>query len=83
MDLLVPIQLTLEYCRGAEEGDFLNILMLSPKETLFYRYDTGTSLNKFNTRSPHRHNFYELMIVLNGEVYQQIDAMEELVVAKS
>lgn len=78
MDLLVPIQLTLEYCRGAEEGDFLNILMLSPKETFFYRYDTGTSLNKFNTRSPHRHNFYELMIVLNGEVYQQIEGKDYL-----
>ena len=71
-----PFQLTLEYCRGIGENGFLNILMLSPEQHFYYKVDTGTSLKNFNLRNPHRHNFFELMIILDGEIYQQIEGTD-------
>ncbi|HIT89904.1 MAG TPA: helix-turn-helix domain-containing protein [Candidatus Merdenecus merdavium] len=71
-----PLQLTLEYCRGTDESDFINILMLSPGQNFYSKIDTGSSLNKFNLREPHRHNFFEIMIILKGEIYQQIEGTD-------
>ena len=73
MEILSPIQMTLEYCRGTADDDFINILMVSPEQNFYYRINTGSSLNKFNSRQPHRHDFFELMFILEGEIYQQIE----------
>ncbi len=78
IEILSPIQLTLECCRGISDADFTNILMLSPEQSFFYRIDSGSSVNKFNARQPHRHNFFELMIILDGEISQQIEGNDYL-----
>lgn len=75
-DILVPLQLTLEYCRGITAADFYSILMISPRETYFHTAPIDNSFQKFNTRAPHQHNYFELLIVLEGEVIQKIEDKE-------
>lgn len=72
-DILVPLQLTLEYCRGITAEDFYSILMISPRETYFHTAPIDGYFQKFNTRAPHQHNYFELLIVLEGEVIQRIE----------
>lgn len=75
-DILVPLQLTLEYCRGVTPEDFYSILMVSPRETYFHTAPIDIHFHKFNTRAPHQHNYFELLIVLEGEVIQKIEDKE-------
>lgn len=71
--ILAPIQFTLESCSGISQTDFINVLMVSPLENNFYRFHNGTEIRQFNARAPHLHDFYELLIVLDGEIHQQIE----------
>lgn len=72
--ILAPIQFTLESCSGTGERDFANVLMVSPTENNFYHFQNGTEISQFNARAPHLHDFYELLLVLDGEIHQQIEA---------
>ncbi|MDO4312023.1 MAG: AraC family transcriptional regulator [Eubacteriales bacterium] len=71
-DILTPFQLTYEYCRGSSPGDFCNVLMISP---LGSHYRTCSS-EEFNARPAHKHNYFELLMVLKGSVYQKIEGKE-------
>lgn len=71
--ILAPIQFTLESCSGISQSDYINVLMVSPFENNFYHFQNGTEIAKFNARAPHLHDFYELLIVLDGELHQQIE----------
>lgn len=73
LKILAPIQFTLEFCSGTSQTDFLNILLASPIENNFYHFQNGAGIMKFNGRAPHLHDFYELLIVLDGEIHQQIE----------
>lgn len=73
LKILAPIQFTLETCSGIEENDFANVLMVSPLENNFYHFQNGNEISHFNARVPHLHDFYELLIVLDGEIHQQIE----------
>ncbi len=73
LKILAPIQFTLEFCAGTSQPDFMNILMVSPLENNFYHFQNGTEIIQFNARAPHLHDFYELLIVLDGEIHQQIE----------
>lgn len=75
-DILAPLQLTLEYCRGITSEDFYSILMVSPKETFFHTAPIDSYFQSFNARAPHQHNYFELLIVLEGEVIQKIEDKE-------
>lgn len=77
-DILAPVQITLEYCRGLSPEDFYSILMVSPSDTLFHSSPIDEFFGKFNSRSQHQHNFFELLIVLEGEVIQRIENKEYL-----
>lgn len=77
-DMLTPVQITLEYCRGLLPDDFYNVLMLSPNNSFFHTAVVDSSFHKFNNRPPHLHNFFELLVVLEGEVIQQIEDKEYL-----
>ena len=72
-DMSAPIQLTLEYCRGISEDDFFSIMMVSPTDTFFHTASINSAFHKFNTRTPHQHSFFELMLVLEGNITQQIE----------
>lgn len=73
LKILAPIQFTLETCSGVGETDYANILMVSPLENNFYHFQNGIEISRFNARVPHLHDFYELLIVLDGEIHQQIE----------
>lgn len=73
LKILAPLQFTLETCSGTDSSDYANILMVSPLESNFYHFQNGSEIQKFNARPPHLHDFYELMIVLDGELHQQIE----------
>ena len=74
--ILAPIQFTLESCSGSSQTDFANILMASPTENSFYHFKNGDEIMQFNARAPHLHDFYELLIVLDGDIHQQIEQTE-------
>ncbi len=70
----VPFQITYEYCSGDNDDDYLNILTLHEGGSLFYKESVGLH-NKYNFAhlSPHHHDYYEIMIVLDSSVMQQIE----------
>ena len=47
--------------------------MTSPCENTFYHIQTKKEIHQFNNRAPQIHDFYELLIVLGGEIHQQIE----------
>lgn len=71
--ILTPIQFTLETCCQSDDNNYLNFLMTSPRENTFYHFQTKEEIQQFNARPPHIHDFYELLIVLDGEIHQQIE----------
>ncbi|MDO4313972.1 MAG: AraC family transcriptional regulator [Eubacteriales bacterium] len=71
-------QITFEYCSGLSPDDYFNIATLSPKESTFSTLSMQHYLS-FNTKRPlHHHDFYELMLVLEGNVIHQIEEKEYL-----
>lgn len=76
LKILAPLQFTLETCSGVDATDYANILMASPSKTYSYHFHNGTEIQHFNAKSPHLHDFYELLIVLDGEIRQQIEQTE-------
>lgn len=67
--ILTPIQFTLETCCQSDDNAYLNFLMTSPRENTFYHFQTKKEIHQFNNRAPHIHDFYELLIVLDGEIH--------------
>lgn len=82
-DILAPIQVTLEYCRGVCPDDFYSFLLVSPSGSWFQTASIDTVFDKFNTRSQHQHNFFELLIVLEGKIIQKIEGKDYLYQAGS
>lgn len=76
LKILAPLQITLETCSGIDTADYANILMSSPSKTFFYHFENGAEIRRFNVKPPHLHDFYELLIVLDGEIHQQIEHTE-------
>lgn len=74
-DLLAPFQITYEYCSGVSSEDFCNILMVSPADTN-YRRIPFCNFSDFNTRPAHKHNYFELLLVLKGNTIQKIEGKE-------
>lgn len=74
-DMLTPFQITYEYCSGISSEDFCNILMVSPADT-HYRRIPFNKFADFNARPAHTHNFFELLIVLEGNTIQKIEGKE-------
>ncbi len=76
LKILAPLQFTLECCSGIGQDHYINFLMTSPQGTNYYQIHTESQFRAFNARGLHNHDFYELMIVLDGEVHQQIEATD-------
>ncbi len=71
--ILAPLQFTLESCSGTGKSDYANFIMTSPAESYYYHFQNGEEIHRFNNRVPHFHDYYELLIVLDGEIQQQIE----------
>lgn len=78
LKILAPLQCTLETCSGIKDDDFGNILMVSPSTTYIYPLHSGTDIRKFNAQVPHMHDFFELLIVLDGEIRHSIEHSESV-----
>ena len=77
-DMTAPIQFTLSYCSGLCEGDFFNIMTISPHDKFFYNTPIDEKFHKFNARVPHQHSFFELLIVLEGSITQKLEGKDYL-----
>ncbi len=74
----VPFQVTLEYSNGADLDDYVNIVTLSPDRSLMYQETLSTKNFAKSEDAPHYHDFYELVIVLEGTIVQIIEGKEYL-----
>ena len=74
--IMAPVQITLESCAGLEETDRYSIQMYSPNGCWLHESTMDAMFRALNTRPPHRHDYFELMLVLEGEVIQQIEEKE-------
>lgn len=77
-DMSAPIQFTLSYCSGLSDDDFYNILSVSPNKEDHFTSRITANFHEFNARPPHRHAFFELLIVLEGTIMQKIEDKEYL-----
>ena len=75
-DMSAPIQFTLSYCSGLTDEDFFNIMTISPRANYFHTSPVASLFHTFNSRPPHYHSFFELVIVLEGSISQRIEDKE-------
>lgn len=76
--ILAPVQVTVEYCGGLGASDNYNIMMVSTADHWFRGQTNDSWFYSLNTRTPHRHDYFELLIVLQGEMIQQIEGRDYL-----
>ncbi|MDD6449582.1 MAG: AraC family transcriptional regulator [Lachnospiraceae bacterium] len=77
IEILSPVQFTQETCLiGSNGNNFVNFLLASPSHLFTHFFRSEQEIRTFNGRSPHHHDFYELLIVLDGEVHQEIEHSE-------
>lgn len=74
--IMAPVQITLESCTGLSEHDQYSIRMYSPNGCWLHESTMDAMFRALSTRPPHRHDYFELMLVLEGEVIQQIEEKE-------
>ncbi len=77
-DMSAPIQFTLSYCSGLSEDDFYNVLSVSPGKDYFYSSYIASDFHEFNSRAPHQHAFFELVLVLEGSITQRMENKDYL-----
>lgn len=75
IEILSPLQFTLESC-SFDENPYINFLLASPKASYYHQVSTLNEIQSFNSCPAHHHNYYELLIVLDGEVKQSIEGIE-------
>lgn len=80
---LSPIQITVEYCTNPG-NDGIYAVELTSTDNHFYRAaPIGEDFNHYNNRPPHKHSFFEIMFVTEGEIIQEIEKQEYLYPAGS
>lgn len=79
----VPFQITLEYCNSSNPEDFINIVTLSPEKEVLYQ-ETVATKNYYRIQDVmHFHDFFEFVVVLEGNIIQKIEGKEYLYSAGS
>ena len=74
----VPFQLTLEYCNGDDKDDYVNIVTVSSTKAVLYQESLSLKNNPYTKNTPHFHDFFEIVIVLEGNIVQKIEGKEYL-----
>lgn len=74
--IMSPVQITLESCTGLGETDQYSIQMFSPNGCWLHENSMDALFRALSSRPLHRHDYFELMLVLEGEVIQQIEEKE-------
>lgn len=68
-----PYRLMLISIQPDNPEHYQKLTIISPKETFFFELSTKELKQVPDGRNLHKHDFYEIMIVLDGEVYQNIE----------
>lgn len=76
--LNAPFQVTYEYCSGSTPEDYLNILSLSGSKASYYQETIELHNYLFQNKTPHSHDHYEFLIVLEGSLFQRIEGKDYL-----
>lgn len=76
--IMAPIQLTIESCTGLSTQDNYSIQMYSPNGCWQHHNVLDTMFYAFNSRPSHRHDYFEFLFVLEGEIVQKIEDKEYL-----
>lgn len=79
----VPFQLTLEYCNGPNPEDYVNIITMSSTKAVLYQEPLADKNDSYKKNAPHLHDFFEFVIVLEGNIVQKIEGKEYLYTAGS
>ncbi len=72
----VPYQITYEYCSGTGADDYMNAITLSEGESFYARDSYEGHGRAFKYHPLHFHDYYEIMIVLDGIVTQRIEDID-------
>lgn len=72
----VPYQVTYEYCSGTGSDDYMNAVTLSEGEFYYARDSFEGHDRAFKYHPLHSHDYYEIMIVLEGTVTQRIEDVD-------
>ncbi len=68
-----PYRITLISIQPDRPEEYQKLTMISPHDTFFSKLSLKEVKQIPNGRNLHKHDFYEIMIVLDGEVYQNIE----------
>lgn len=79
----VPFQVTLECCSGSESEDYVNILTLSADKAILYQESAAAKNYSHGKDAMHFHDYFELVIVLEGNIIQKIEGKDYLYTAGS
>ena len=79
----VPFQLTLEYCDGSKPEDYVNIVTMSSTKAVLYQESLACKNEPYKKNAPHLHDFFEFVVVLEGNIVQKIEGKEYLYTAGS
>lgn len=69
-------ELTYECCSGLGDEDHFTLAMLSPVNDVVCSYPSREFVRTYFSGGTHYHDFYELMMVLDGELIHQINDTE-------
>lgn len=78
-----PFQITYETCSGTSPDDFINIVTFSEKGAYFSQEMVSIHNHIFHTTRGHYHDYYEILIVLEGGIRQQIEGNDYFYTAGS
>lgn len=67
---------TYRYCSGAGENDYINSITLSETDQVLYQDYYAEHLTEFKSHMTHFHDYFELLIVLEGSITQRIEDRE-------
>lgn len=79
----VPFQITLEYCSGSKPEDYINIITLSAEKEVLYQESASAKNYSLTKEVMHFHDFFEFVVVLEGNIIQKIEGKDYLYSAGS
>lgn len=71
--LQAPFQITYQFCSGITESDYMNNITMSGDNFSFSQENMGYHNFHFSKHAPHFHDYFEIMLVLDGTVLQRIE----------
>ncbi|MCM1088007.1 MAG: AraC family transcriptional regulator [Muribaculaceae bacterium] len=76
--LNAPFQVTYQFCSGTTKQDYLNTFTLSGSDSYFSQETMMFHNYRFMKHAPHFHDYFEIMLVLEGTVLQRIEDKDYL-----